>query len=206
MKSFKFTGVLWHVVCVNQWLDLQLKRWAFDLIFIISKIKAGFTLMRREKYHRCGTKRKRMRVSCGGNAFSNLEFSVWCKLVTVILWKGLFRIGLPECCLSTLLWVPDQHLAYSSVGNHPAERDKRFRHNFRRQQFNSLYASFVPSGSSRWSNPAVCWTEWLRSPSSECWQREGDNRRSHLTAGENTQDPPNISNQSTLLLSLLGWQ
>lgn len=44
--------------------------------------------MRLEKYHRCGTKQKRTKVSWGGNAFSNLEFSVWCKLVTVIYEKA----------------------------------------------------------------------------------------------------------------------
>lgn len=42
------------------------------------------------------------------------------------LWKGLFRIALLECCLLTLLWVPDQLHVCSSAGNRPnKEKTKR---------------------------------------------------------------------------------
>lgn len=178
------------------------------LDLIIPKIKAGITLIDETgKIPPMRNKTEENESELGGKCI--LEFRIF-SVVQVShshLWKGLFRIVLPECCLSTLLWVPDQRLVYSSVGSHPAGKDKRFRHNFIRwQQINrrSLDASFLPSGNSHWSNPAVCWTEWVRSPSLECWQREGDNHRSHLTAGENIQ--PQILQTSHQPINQLGLQ
>lgn len=90
----------------------------FDLI--IPNIKAGITLIYEtgKKIPLMKNETKRERKWAGANAILNFEFSVWCKLVTVIM-KGFFRIVVPECCLLKLLWVPDQLHVCSSVGNHP---------------------------------------------------------------------------------------
>lgn len=120
MNSFKFTGILRHMARVNQWLDLQLSLCVRLFWFNNSKYQSRhhFDFMRQEKKT---TEEKRNKRECkwaGANAFLNFEFSVWCKLVTVIM-KGFFRIVVPECCLLKHLWVPDQLHVCSSVGNHP---------------------------------------------------------------------------------------
>lgn len=99
---------------LSAWLD-----------FIISKIKAGITSIDETgEIPLTRNKTKENESELWGKCI--LEFRIF-SVVQVShshLWKGLFTIGLPECCLSTLLWVPDQHLVYSSVGNHPAEKEK----------------------------------------------------------------------------------
>lgn len=120
MNSFKFTGILRHMACVNHDLDLQLSLCVRLFWFNNSKYQRRhhFDLWDRKKIPLMKNKTKRECKWAGANAFLNFEFSVWCKLVTVIM-KGFFRIVVPECCLLKHLWVPDRLHVCSSVGNHP---------------------------------------------------------------------------------------
>ena len=73
MKSFKFTGILKPMACVNQWLDLQLTLCSrLKMIWIFPNVKAGVTLIEETGKDTTDEEQtKRGHEWAGANAFLN---------------------------------------------------------------------------------------------------------------------------------------
>lgn len=188
MKSFKFTGILWHTACVNHpWLDWQLSSCVSTNEFIISKYQSRYHF---DLWDRKDTTYEWIKEpnSAGANAFLYFEFSVWCRLITVTrkASSGSYHLTAasrhPSRSLTSsslivlLITVLVQQKKLKHVTNCSCTDKKKIKGSLK---------SFIPSDNSHLSNHEVCWTDSAHIQNLECWQKEGDNHHNRLKTVKN---------------------